>query len=223
MSSSHNFVRWFRGAGPSPGLSPGRAQAAPRTTRRCLGLAEFTRDLRGSGEQKPCVLDLGPTSPANINFLTDRNVRFYNEDLLRAAHDPNYMKRSDDGLPCLDLNRFFAENLSYPESHFDAVLFWAVTDYLPEALVKPVVEKIHSIMKPKGNLFAFFHTKDAGAESPYCRYHVVQPDTLEIEPEPGFRIQRIFNTRHVENLFKDFASRKFFLGRDNIREVLVVR
>ena len=39
----------------------------------------------------------------------------------------------------------------------------------------------------------------------------------------GFKLQRIFNNRHIENLFKDFASRKFFLGRDNIREVLMVR
>jgi SAM-dependent methyltransferase len=186
-------------------------------------LGEFTRDLRGNGDVKPCVLDLGPTSPANINFLTDRSLRFYNEDILRAANDPSFLTRSDDGLSCLDLDKFFAENLTYPESHFDAILCWAVTDYLPEALVKPLVEKIHSILKPKGGLLAFFHTKDAGAESPYCRYHIVQPDTIEMEPEPGLRIQRIFNTRHVENLFKDFASRKFFLGRDNLREVLVVR
>jgi hypothetical protein len=204
-------------------MSRGRAQAAPRTTRRCLGLGEFTRDLRGYGDLKPCVLDLGPTSPANINFLTDRSLRFYNEDILRAAYDPSFLKRSDDGLSCLDLDKFFAENLAYPENHFDGILCWAVADYLPEALVKPLTERIHFILKPKGSLLAFFHTKDGGAESPYCRYHIVQPDTMEIEPEPGLRIQRIFNTRHVENLFKDFASRKFFLGRDNIREVLVVR
>ena len=35
--------------------------------------------------------------------------------------------------------------------------------------------------------------------------------------------QRVFNNRHIENLFHDFASIKFFLARDNIREVLVVR
>jgi len=46
---------------------------------------------------------------------------------------------------------------------------------------------------------------------------------LELEPSPDFRLQRIFNNRHVENLFKDFGSRKFFLARDNVREVLVVR
>jgi hypothetical protein len=39
----------------------------------------------------------------------------------------------------------------------------------------------------------------------------------------GFQLQRVFNNRHIENLFHDFASIKFFLARDNIREVLVVR
>ena len=36
-------------------------------------------------------------------------------------------------------------------------------------------------------------------------------------------LQRVFNNRHIENLFRDFASIKFFLSRDNVREVLVVR
>ena len=31
------------------------------------------------------------------------------------------------------------------------------------------------------------------------------------------------NNRHIETLFRDFASIKFFLARDNVREVLVVR
>ncbi len=39
----------------------------------------------------------------------------------------------------------------------------------------------------------------------------------------NFRLQRVFNNRHIENLFRDFASIKFFLARDNVREVLVVR
>ena len=38
-----------------------------------------------------------------------------------------------------------------------------------------------------------------------------------------FRLQRVFNNRHIENLFRDFTSIKFFLARDNVREVLVIR
>jgi hypothetical protein len=48
-------------------------------------------------------------------------------------------------------------------------------------------------------------------------------DSLELQPVRGFRLQRVFNNRHVENLFREYASKKFFLGRDNIREVLVIR
>jgi hypothetical protein len=46
---------------------------------------------------------------------------------------------------------------------------------------------------------------------------------LHTSTEKSFRLQRVFNNRHVENLFRDFGSIKFFLTRDNIREVLVVR
>lgn len=221
MSSGHNFGRWFRG--PSPAGSLEKPATVPRTRRRCSGLSEFTRDLAGSEELKLSVLDMGPTSSANIGFLADRNLRIYNEDILRAAKDPNFLVRQEDGSLHLDTRKFFAENMDHPPNHFEAILCWDTLDYLPEELVKPVVERIQATLKPKGRLLALFHTKDAGADSPYCRYHIVQPDTLELEPEPGFRIQRIFNNRHVENLFKDCASRKFFLGRDNIREVVVIR
>ena len=44
-----------------------------------------------------------------------------------------------------------------------------------------------------------------------------------LQPVHPFKLQRVFNNRHVENLFREYGSMKFFLGRDNIREVLVLR
>jgi hypothetical protein len=91
-------------------------------------------------------------------------------------------------------------------------------------------------------LLAFFHTKDAGPDSPCYRFHIVGKDVLEMQRivmrrearrgptgaihtaiTDSFRLQRVFNNRHIETLFRDFASIKFFLARDNVREVLVVR
>ncbi|SRR5579871_1273216 len=216
-------MRWFRGADRSQPKREEGANAAPRTTRHCIGLGDFMRSLSASGEKKLCVLDLGPTSPTNIKLLTELDVRVYNEDILRESQGAHYLVKQEDGSQQIDPAAFFTENLNYPAGHFDAILFWDVADYLPEALVKPLVERLESILKPQGHLLAFFHTKDAGVESLYSRHHIVKKDTLELEPVQGFRLQRIFNNRHIENLFKDFASRKFFLGRDNIREVLMVR
>jgi cyclopropane fatty-acyl-phospholipid synthase-like methyltransferase len=221
-SSGNNLMRWFRGAG-SQAKSEEGAKSAPRTRRTCIGLGEFMRNLTSSGEQKMCVLDLGPTSPINIALLTEMGVHVFNEDILSESQDASYSVKQEDESLQIDAAKFFAENLDYAADQFDAILFWDVADYLPEGLVKPLVERLQAMLKPKGHLLAFFHTKDAGNESLYSRHHIVQKDTLELEPIQGFKLQRIFNNRHIENLFKDFASRKFFLGRDNIREVLMVR
>jgi hypothetical protein len=105
-----------------------------------------------------------------------------------------------------------------------------------------VVGRLWSVLKPGGMLLAFFHTRDAGPDSPCHRFHIVGADTLEMQKielradarrgpsgsaqpaaKDGFQLQRVFNNRHIETLFRDFASIKFFLARDNIREVLVVR
>jgi hypothetical protein len=78
-------------------------------------------------------------------------------------------------------------------------------------------------MKPTGIMLAFFHTRDAGPDAPFYRYHIATKDTLELQPAQPYKLQRIFNNRNVENLFREYSSMKFFLGRDNIREVLVIR
>lgn len=222
-SPNHSFSRWFKGRGSTDKKSSEDPKSAPRTSRRSIGLGEFMRSLKGTGEEKLSVLDLGSTSPANIAFLTELGLRVYTEDVLRACKDQDYVVRDASGNEVFEVEKFFKENLCYPENQFDAVLVWDATDYLPEPLVKPLVDRIYSVLKPHGTLLAFFHDKDAGPDMPYCRYHIVQPDTLELEARPSQRLQRIFNNRHVENLFKDFASRKFFLGKDNFREVIVVR
>ena len=100
---------------------------------------------------------------------------------------------------------------------------WDLCDYLPEPLVKPVMVRIYQITKPRGALLAFFHTRDAGADAPYYRYNIKNEEALELQQGPYFRLQRVFQNRHVENLFRDYTSIKFFLGKENIREVLLVR
>ena len=227
-SPNHSLSRWFRGGGES---SPSNAQekgtAAPRSTRRSIGFGEFMRslqsDLKAAGEQRLSILDLGSTSAANIAFFTEMGLRLSTEDVLRACKDPDYLTRQDDGLEQFDPQKFLADNLTYSESQFDAVLCCEVTDSLAASLVKPLVERIHYVLKPHGTLLAFFHDKDPGPNAALYRYHISQSDTLEMEPKGSVKIQRIFNNRHVESLFADFASRKFFLGRDNYREVIVVR
>lgn len=239
-SVNSGFMKLFRGSSPVPGqgLQPGSANK--RLTRRSSGLGELSRTLASDGSL--CVLDIGSTSPTNISYLTGRGHKIYSEDLLAASTEPSLAIRDEQGNPTLDSKRFLAENLVFDAAQFDLVLCWNLADYLDEGLVKPVVGRLWSMLKPGGMLLAFFHTKEAGPDAPCYRYHIVGSDMLEMQTivnkresrrgptgavhtaiGGGFRLQRVFNNRHIETLFRDFASIKFFLARDNVREVLVVR
>jgi SAM-dependent methyltransferase len=235
---SQGFMKLFRGSSSTPETN--EKTAAQKLTRRSSGLAEVARIW--AGEDPLCILDMGATSAGNIRYFAGRGHRIYSEDLLSASTEPDLVTKDESGNMVLDSRKFLEENLVYPAAHFDVVLCWNLPDYMDESLVKPVVDRLWSVLKPGGALLAFFHTKDAGPDSPCYRYHITGSDLLdmqavvpkrEVRRGPtgavhrsiggGFRLQRVFNNRHVENLFRDFASIKFFLSRDNIREVLVVR
>ncbi len=230
-----DFMKLFRGSSGAETLA---AQNPQKLTRRSSGLGELARNWESS--EGLCVLDLGSTSPINIRHFTEKGHRIYSEDLLTAATDPELVIKDEYGTAALDSRKFLADNLVYPAAHFDYILCWNLADYLDESLVKPVVGRLWSVLKPGGMLLAFFHTRDAGPDSPCHRFHIIGPDTLEMQkielrrdavrnpgpPRSGsdaVQLQRVFNNRHIENLFRDFASIKFFLARDKIREVLVVR
>jgi len=227
-------MKIFRNSVTSPEVKP--APGVQRLTRRSSGLRELARMLQA--EEPLCILDLGSTSAANIRYLTERGHKIYSEDLLEASTDPELVTKDTDGQRLVDHKSFFSENLAYSNAQFDLVLCWNLADYLDESLVKPVVARLWSVMKPGAVLLAFFHTREAGPDAPCYRYHIVNQDILEMQHvraqrdlrkgrtgagESSFRLQRVFNNRHIENLFRDFTSIKFFLTRDNVREVLVVR
>jgi SAM-dependent methyltransferase len=237
-SVAQTFMKLFRGSSGPETTIP--AQASQKLTRRSSGFGELARVWET--EDALCVLDLGSTSAINIRHFTERGHKIYSEDLLTASTEPNLVTKDEQGNVVLDSRQFLADNLVYPAAHFDVVLCWNLPDYLDESLVRPVVGRLWSVLKPGGMLLAFFHTRDAGPDSPCYRFHIVGKDTLEMQRivlrkearrgatgavhtavSDGFQLQRVFNNRHIENLFRDFASIKFFLARDNVREVLVVR
>ena len=201
---------------------PSSPAETPRIPRRSTGFNQFTRAILRPDGQK--VLDLGSTSFNNINFITGLGHKAYNEDVLAAANASRLaIPGPEEGSTMVDVERFLAEDLQYEQESFDAVLMWDVCDYLPEPLVKPIVERIYRITKPRGALLAFFHAREAGPEAPYYRYHIKDENSLELQRGPHFKLQRAFQNRHVENLFRDYNSIKFFLGKENIREVLLLR
>jgi SAM-dependent methyltransferase len=224
-SVAHNVMRFFRGSSDQAS-----APAVPqKRSRRSSGMAEISRLL--NSEEPLCVLDLGSTSANNIRFLTTKGHKNYSEDLLQASLDPAIHAKDETGKLVPDSQKFLDENLTYANGMFDVVLCWNLPDYMEESLVKPTIDRLWSVLKPGGLLLVFFHTRDAGPDAPCYRFHIAGTDMLEMQEvrlaakgdKQSPRLQRVFNNRNIENLFRDFASIKFFLARDAIREVLLVR
>src|SRR5450432_3441179 len=170
-------MKLFRSSSSGPATSEPASSQKP--TRRSSGLGELSRTW--DAQEGLCILDLGSTSAANIRYFTEREHRIYSEDLLTASTDPALMTKDEEGNPALDSRQFLAENLVYPAAHFDIVLCWNLPDYLDENLVRPVMGRLWSVLKPGGMLLAFFHTKDAGPDSPCYRFHIIGKDTLEMQ------------------------------------------
>jgi hypothetical protein len=226
-SVTQNIFKLFRRGGSSDQSAP--RELPIRSRRHSTAFKEFMRTI--GKEEELSFLDLGATSATNISLLTERGHRLRTEDLLGSSFDPDVYVTGPEG-KTLDVDRFLKDNLQFRGQQFDAVFFWDIADYLPEPLVKPVIERICVSMKPGAMLLAFFHTKDAGPDAPYSRYHIVGDDALDLQPlmvsngngsASLVKLQRVFNNRHIENLFRDYSSLKFFLARDSMREVLVVR
>ena len=209
-------------AGEADPPRPGRkdAPSAP-AVRRSNGLREFCHSLKGLEGLR--VLDLGTACQANLDFFLEQRHKIYTEDLLTALDANVYRVRGENGLRSFDTEGFLAENLSYQMLLFDAVLCWDLFDHVEEHAIRSLVDRLHWVVKPGGILLAFFHIADPGAMVPAYQYRIQGPDLLELHPRGQAALRRPLNNRNIENLFRTFHSLKFFLARDNLREVLIVR
>jgi len=206
-----------------PGTAPVPEPKPPPVSslRRSNGLREFCVELKGQEGLR--VLDLGAVCQANISFFTDQQHKVYTEDLYPVLKTTRYRVRGDNGRWRFDPERFLIENLNYQMLLFDAVLCWDLFDQLDETAVRPLADRLHWVTKPGGVLLSFFYTAEPGASVPVYRYRIQGPETVELLPRGQITLRRPLNNRNIENLFKDFHSLKFFLARDHLREVMVIR
>jgi SAM-dependent methyltransferase len=170
------------------------------------------------------VLDVGSTSPTNINYLTSLGHSVYMADLIEDASTGEWQKGVDeDGKPIWDVDGFTQQNLHFSGRTFDIVLLWTTLDYLPEALVAPVVKALHGAMVPGGQLLALFHTKLQPDQAPYHRFHISATDDVELQLARAATQQRALTNRNIERLFAEWSGLKQFLAKDGVSEAIIVR
>ncbi len=188
-----------------------------RALRSSLGLEQFVETVEET--RHPAVLDLGRVWHSTVSFFTGRGCKLYSEDLFQSLHQA-VVETGKDSPPLRD--RFLASVLQYPEESVRGILAWDLLDYLPEELLQPVAERLWWLLEPGGVFLGLFHNTANGVE--HTRYRVADARTVELLPGAmPMRLQRAMPNRAVLNLFEGAHSSRTFVGRDNLREFLVVK
>jgi hypothetical protein len=205
----------------------GAATENGRVSRYSSGWGQLLQRMRG--EESLRVLDIGPTSSTNINFITELGHSIYLANLVEdaAKHDWILPQENGEGMR-FDVDRFLAAHLNFSGRGFDVVLFWDTADYLPQELLVPVLERIHEVMVPEGQMLAMFHppkglSTPGAVKTGFHRYHLTGTNKVDVQRAGEYPQLTNFTNRQIERLFESFKSFHFFLAKDNMREVVVTR
>lgn len=207
--------------GTSDNTGSARGSEAHRVARHSSGWSELLKHLRSHESLR--ILDIGPTSSSNINYITGLGHSIYMANIVEEASKPEYVIPGENGEAArFDVERFIESNLNFSGRMFDVVILWDTADYLPEALIAPVFARIHQVLQSGGLMLAFFHAANT-PDSIFCRYHLTDTDVVEMQSAGNYPLVQIYSNRKIENLLSKFSNFRFFLAKDSLREVIITR
>jgi len=189
--------------------------------RQSRGLEQFFSYIRD--QVGLSILDLSGANQENVNFITNLGHKLYSEDVMRGLTDSFGAENPAEQANERRIDHFLKQNLDYEEGQFDGVLVWDVLEYMAPPLLAATIERLSRIVRPKSYLLAFFHVEEKMGAVPRYSFRIHDFNSL-VFVEKGQRIPvQLFNNRSLEKLFGRFESVKFFLTREQLREVIVKR
>jgi hypothetical protein len=212
-----------RSVGTAYGMKVAGTRVSQEPVRRqSPGLDQFFSSL--AGDEGVSILDLAGASQANITFITGLGHRIYSDDIVRtldtAFGDGDFFANQADQAR---VHQFMSGTLDFPERHFGGALVWDTLQFLTQPLLQQTVDQLFHILQPGASMLAYFHADEKARTIPVSGYRIVDSKTVLLTPRAEQRPAQFFNNRALEKLFHSFASVKFFLTRDHLREVIVKR
>jgi hypothetical protein len=191
-------------------------------TRHSNGLDQFFASIQDRTELS--ILDFTGANQANISFITNLGHRLYSDDILRsldgAFGEGDFFANQSNPRR---VEQFLQQSLEFPGQSFDGALVWDTLQFLASPLLQHTVDRLYEIMQPGAYLLAFFHSDEKAGTIPVYTYRIADSKTLRLSKRGQRPPAQFFNNRSLEKLFHKFASVKFFLTRDHLREVIVKR
>ena len=191
------------------------------TSRPSRGLEQFFAFLRDQAGLS--ILDLAGASQQNINFITNLGHRLYSEDFVRTLDDVFRDADPSDQANQSRIDQFLRQTLNFENEQFDGVLVWDVLQYMTPALLAATLDRLRTIVRPHAYLLAYFHADEKAQQVPFYSFRIKDSQNLILAQRGTRKPAQIFNNRSLEKLFQKFESVKFFLTKEQLREVIVRR
>jgi hypothetical protein len=122
-----------------------------------------------------------------------------------------------------NVKEFVSSSLDFSGRDFDVILLWDTANYLPGPLVPALFDRLHAVLRPQGRMLALFHVNTEGPKTAFSRYQLTDSDQLHVHQAGDYPVRQVYQPRQAEKLLGKFSSTRFFLGKDNVREVIAVR
>ncbi|MFW6198418.1 MAG: hypothetical protein ACOC5E_01200 [Acidobacteriota bacterium] len=180
---------------PAPSISAGEYES---------GLfADLTAIVERLGRHVD-ILDLGPTTPANLMFWVRRGHRVTARDYLARRG------RSDRGL------------VLGPDQSFGAIVAWNVLSFLPRSDARTLMAELQGYLMPGGGLFAIFDG-DGRRVPEAVRYRIVDEGRLAFAGVDLGVAPRAVPTSEIEALLGSLPTARISVMRHGSREALARR
>ncbi len=150
-SKTDDVMRNLFGRAQHDSQAPGSPTVltGPRVPRHSSAWKDLLKFLKA--EQGLRILDIGPTSPTNINFLTTLGHGVYMADVVNESLHGNWMSAPDEnGVTHFDVEGFLDNNLDFAGREFDVILLWTTLDYVPQDLVGPLIKRLPVVDASRG-------------------------------------------------------------------------
>jgi hypothetical protein len=204
---------------PAPVRAAGRQM--PALSRHSPGLEQFFSAVRGRTGLE--IIDLAGASQANVMFITALGHRIYSDDFLPALDEALRRGGADAATDSRLAARFIDQSLPLAAESCDGALLWDNLQFLPPVWLDAAVTRLLDVLRPQAVVLAYFNSDEKAATVPCYQYRISDEKTLHLTPRGTRAPAQFFNNRSLEKLFQRFATTKFFLTRDHLRELLVKR
>lgn len=167
--------------------------------------------------RESAVLDLGPSSTENVQFLAALGANVQIQDLFRSSGGALGTRAEIFRFPEVS-------NLPLPtEGEFDAILLWDLLHYFETRDVEPFVKRLVRLSRPGTLLLAAASATAPIPRSP-LQFKIVARDQLEyVMSEEGHIRAPELTPRRVERMLPGFQPLRLFQLRNGLQELLFRR